>query len=283
MSRTRQANAITSALKKLEGTSGHGSLNELRLIISLERAIARLARHPRLANHLVFKGGFVLLKTIDTSRFTRDVDALAIEISKSSIVAMVEHALKVDLYDGLWYGDFAVDDLVDQGPYGGYRFNCAFQIGDPPKEEKRVKKLSRIHIDVGFGDALKIAPAKTLMSSILASSKPVSWSVYPMEYIFAEKLEALCSRGSASSRAKDIYDMQLIFPKCEPKSLVQAITQTFEGRETPIPKSFYAAISPFDLTILSAAWQAVKLMIDPPAFDEIWKALLSCLKKIDGY
>lgn len=281
MSRSTQAKKVMDALKKLANPNGHHSLNELRLVIALERAIARFERHPQLSEHLIFKGGFVLFKMTNTMRFTRDVDALAIGIFRDRIVAMVEYALKVDLDDGLWFGDIEVDDLKDQGPYGGYRFNCAFQIGDPPKEKLKLKKLSRIHIDVGFGDAVKTLPAKQPLQSIIEDSKPVSWSVYSMEYIFAEKLEALFSRGTANSRAKDIYDMPLIFPKCEMQTLVTAIKNTFQGRETPVPTSFATTAGSFDLSIMKGAWGSVELADQSATFENSWQALMSCLRTID--
>ena len=103
------------------------------MIVALERAVARLEKHPKLSSHIIFKGGFVLFKTVDTTRFTRDVDALAIGISRQKVPEMVEAALNLDLNDGLWYGDLIVEDLVDQGPYGGFRFNCAFKSVIHPK------------------------------------------------------------------------------------------------------------------------------------------------------
>lgn len=57
MSRVSQAKKVMDSLKKLAKESEHNSLNELRLIVALERAIARLERHPRLSEHLIFKGG----------------------------------------------------------------------------------------------------------------------------------------------------------------------------------------------------------------------------------
>lgn len=59
-------------------------------------------------------------------------------------------ALALELNDGLSFGDVAVEDLIDQGQYGGYRINIPFQIGPLPKEVRKRKKLSRIHVDVGF-------------------------------------------------------------------------------------------------------------------------------------
>ena len=225
----------------------------------------------------------MLLKTVDTLRFTHDVDALALGISRARVPEMVERALKLDLDDGLWYGDFEVKDLVDQGPYGGYRFTSAFQIGDPPKEKEKVKKLSRIHIDVGFGDAIETIPRKQRMISILPMGKSVSWSVYPLEYIFAEKLEALFVRGSANSRAKDVYDMPLIFPKCSsPRAVFKAIERTFTHRKTPIPTSFLKAARGFDLSIIRSAWLSVELADATYSFESTWKDFLACLDKLDS-
>lgn len=282
MSRTVQATIVKAALKKLEKDLPQYSVNELRIIVALERVVARLERHPQLCEHLVFKGGFVLLKTINTSRFTRDIDALALDISRKSIVSMVQSALKVDINDGFWFGDVRAEDLKHQGPYGGYHFSCAFQIGDPPEEEQRIKKLSRLHLDIGFGDALEELPPKTTMPPMIATGNPVSWSVYPFEYIFAEKLEALFVRGSGSSRAKDIYDMPLIFPKCDPATLANAITATFAIRKTAIPPSFHKAAQDINTKSLHDAWSAVDLPMEwTTKFDECWHEFTTCLKAVD--
>lgn len=282
MNRATQARRVMEALKQISKATKGSSINELRMVVALERAIARLESHPRLHSHLVFKGGFVLLKTVDTTRFTRDVDALALGISRERVPDMVDRALELDLDDGLWFGDLAVEDLVDQGSYGGYRFNCAFQIGDPPKEKEKIKKLSRIHIDMGFGDPVETIPSKQPMLSILPDSKPVSWSVYPLEYIFAEKLEALFSRGSANSRAKDVYDMPLIFPKCEKSNLLKAITRTFNHRGTSLPTSLAGTALSFDLAILRGAWPSVELTDGTLSFIDAWRALIACLEAIDS-
>jgi len=281
MTRALKATAVKAALKKLEKEFPHQSVNELRIIVALERVVARLERHPRLSENLVFKGGFVLLKTINTSRFTRDIDALALNVSRESVVSMVQHALKVDLHDGFWFGDVKVEDLKNQGPYGGYRFSCAYQIGDPPKEEAKIKKLSRLHLDIGFGDALEELPPKSTMPPMIPTDKPVSWSIYPLEYIFAEKLEALCSRGATSSRAKDIYDMPLIFPKCDSATLAYAIDSTFKIRETPIPTSFQKTVQAMNTANLSSSWDAVDLSESSATFDDCWRELGTCLGIVD--
>lgn len=159
---------IMESLKKLATSSKGNSINELRLILALERAIARIENHPKLSDHIVFKGGFVLLKTLKTGRFTRDVDALAVGLSRKQVPKLIEDALSADLEDGFWFGNVTTEDLKDQGPYGGYRFTAAYQIGEvPPSGSSKIKRYSRIHLDVGFGDPVETLPKKQLMPSIL--------------------------------------------------------------------------------------------------------------------
>lgn len=274
---------ISQALKKLDKKNDYGlTFNELRVVIALERAVARLEKQPQLAKHLVFKGGFVLLKITETTRFTHDLDALAFEISQEDVPALVEDALSQNLDDGLWFGDIKTEELRDQGQYGGLRFNCAYQIGDPPTVAGKIKKLSRIHIDVGFGDEIPKNIEKQKMASIIPEGASISWLVYPLEYVFSEKLQTLFDRASANSRAKDVYDLVLIFRKCRSKQkVIEAIQRTFQTRSTPVPTSFYDDAKKFDLTVLRSAWNGVQLAETKTTFDDHWRQLLLILQVLD--
>ena len=119
MSREEKAKQVSQALKRIAAEDLRLTHNEWRIIFALERAIARLEQHKQLQEHLVFKGGFVLLKTTDTTRFTKDVDALAVSIRRENVPALVQSALIEDLDDGLWYGKAEVKDLEEQGLYPG--------------------------------------------------------------------------------------------------------------------------------------------------------------------
>ena len=63
MTRQTKSRAVIEALKKISKDLPGQKFNELRVVIALERAVARLERYPKLKMHLIFKGGFVLLKT----------------------------------------------------------------------------------------------------------------------------------------------------------------------------------------------------------------------------
>jgi hypothetical protein len=99
---------INRAMRTLVQKEPRFNINEIRVIVAIERAIARLSSSPDLAEHLIFKGGFVLLKYYESSRFTRDADALAVDISKENLCNLLQTALTADLDDGLWFGDVQV-------------------------------------------------------------------------------------------------------------------------------------------------------------------------------
>jgi len=278
---TEQAQKLIHALRKLAKNDLRLNVNELRIIVALERAVARLQYDRTLAKHLIFKGGFVLLKHYESSRFTRDADALAIDISQEKLKGMVCQALAQDLDDGLWYGDIQTKLLEEQGKYGALRFELAFQVGKP--KPNKIHKLSRIHIDIGFSDQL-IAQAKdATMMPLFDMSVPISWKIYSIEQIVAEKLETLFQRNIENSRSKDVYDLTYLIPRCKDKELLlSSINQTFKIRDTPLPTSFCETALTFgDLSVLEVAWPGVKTLEPKPAFSEIWKTLLKCLQQLD--
>jgi len=278
-----KAKQITRAIKSLVKNDPRFRPNEVRIIVALERAIARLLRSKDLQEHLIFKGGFVLLKSYESLRFTRDSDVLAVSISKGQLKDLVCQALAFDLEDGMWFGDIQVSEMEEQGEYGSYRFDCAFQVGEP--NLKKVHKFSRIHVDVGFSDRLPDqAITGQMMPSVLEYEMPISWKVYPMEYIIAEKLETLYDRGSANSRAKDVYDLVYLFSRSpNEKKILDAIRLTFENRKTAIPESFVRDAEKFDKTILKAAWPGIRVLDDKLEFEEAWEKLRNYLKDLDEH
>lgn len=273
-----KAAQVQKRLKDLAKGDTGLHINEIRVILGLERAIARLVVNRSLEPHIVFKGGFVLLKNYESLRFTRDADALATGISKERLSELVVRALTTDLDDGLWFGDTKIQELNEQGEYGAYRFDFAFQIGIP--NTNKIKKLSRLHLDVGFSDKLSKNPDTESMNTLL--DYPVTWKVYPIEYIFAEKLQTLLERGSANSRSKDVYDLVYLYPRCnDAKILWDAIKETFKNRNTDLPKSFYQTVDTFDTSILVAGWPGVKIIEDKPLFKKIWDDLKELLQQLD--
>ena len=99
-----QSKHIMAKLQKLANSGNSGfSLNQLRVIIALERLVARLEANPILSQHLIFKGGFALLKHLSTARFTHDLDASYFKLPLEEIEPLVAQAIATDIQDGMWY------------------------------------------------------------------------------------------------------------------------------------------------------------------------------------
>lgn len=280
MSRQEKAQKVRANLTKLAEASDTLSVNELRIILALERIVARLTSAQELEKHLVYKGGFVLMKLLGSNRFTRDLDALGVGIEKEDVARLVPLALEKDLSDGFWFGDTKLVPLDDQGEYGALRFDSAFQIGEP--EKNKIAKLSRIHFDVGFGDKIppKLQPVET--ESLIPGEKPISWKVYPPEFIFSEKLQTIVIRADANSRAKDVYDLVLLYEKCTDRSaLHKAVQLTFKARETEIPPSFSEFAKKLNIRQIEMSWRSVKLESLELDFATAWSRLLTMLEEFD--
>jgi predicted nucleotidyltransferase component of viral defense system len=281
MSDPIQAKKLRDLLNKLSKESSLYTVNELRIILALERIVARLTNNEILDNHLIFKGGFVMLKTLESDRFTRDLDALGFDLDKDKIESLIPMALSMDLNDGFWFGDIKMIPLEEQGEYGALRFDSAYQIGEPDKQ--KIAKLSRIHFDIGFGDIVPKKIKKIQSASILKNENTISWKVYPPEFIFSEKLQTLVVRSSSNSRAKDIYDMVLLANICTNKSsLKDAIISTFKNRRTELPTSFYEFAINLNLRQIEISWNTVQFANVKQDFKVIWNILMEILNDIDS-
>lgn len=199
----------------------------------LERFLARLGRSAN-ANKLIFKGGFLLAYMMRIGRETVDLDFLLtrMKAEKAPLEEICKEISAVSLDDGFTFS-FAGIELLSQPhmDYPGYRItlNTSF-----------AKMKDTIHIDVGVGDVVE--PQHREIKLFQYRGKPffedaVSLLVYPVETIFAEKLETVLSKGSKNSRMKDYHDLLLLVRSkglIESKKLKEALAKTFKNRGTAL-------------------------------------------------
>lgn len=223
----------------------------LETIFLIERLVARLMADKELGKRLVFKGGYVGLKVYDSPRYTVDLDALLVKAEIDGTLNLIKEKAAADLEDGIWFHFEDQVDLATQGEYGGTRQVYRAGIGEILKN---IKKAQIINFDLGIGDPITPGPQKVETPSLLQENEDVSWSVYPIETIIAEKLHALISHGDQNSRSKDIHDLALFLPKAELKILKEAIKKCFAFRETDIPPNFLNTLKEIDTARLERGW-----------------------------
>ena len=242
----------------------------------IERLLARLIENPKLNENLIFKGGFVALKLYESKRYTVDLDALSRKIPQEKLSEEIKSAVQHNLGDSVWFNFQETVDLKTQGEYGGIRFVFRAGIGEPLKDLKRAQVL---HLDIGSGDPVTPEPLKVTLKNMLSTGE-LTWLVYPIETMIAEKLHALMSRLEFNSRSKDIMDLSLLLPQADSKTLKKAIERTFHYRELEVPVDFGSALESIDLSILRKGWKKATASVPQAlSFDDAFKKMLSEVKK----
>lgn len=208
----------TSIRQKIIDMSKKMGVNprDLETVFLIERLVARLIANKKLSDRLVFKGGFVGLKVYESPRYTVDLDALLVKSNIDETLVLVQEQAQADLNDGAWFRFDGQTDLATQGEYGGIRHTYRAGIGEVLKN---IKKAQIINFDLGIGDPITPGPQPKKTPSLFSGIEDISWSVYPIETICAEKLHALISHGDENSRSKDVHDLAIFLPKADPKTL----------------------------------------------------------------
>jgi len=198
----------------------------------LERLIYRLSV-SNYRDRFVLKGGMlVTLWTEDTGRFTRDVDFLAFgPDDEDTLKGALSDILSIDAEDGLVFdkGSLTATVIREEQVYGGMRLKTTAYLGNT--------KIP-ITIDIGFGDALGDPEFEIDYTSLL-DFPPATVRAYSPETVIAEKFQAVVALGVVNGRMKDFYDLWAIRRSVDidPEALRRTIENTFERRETEVPKS----------------------------------------------
>jgi predicted nucleotidyltransferase component of viral defense system len=245
----------------------------------IERLVARFVSDKRLAEHLVFKGGFVGLKVYGSPRYTVDLDAIIVNSVIEKILLTTKKRAQEDTGDGVWFHFENQIDLLAQGEYGGVRQVYRAGIGE---KLKNTKKAQIINFDLGIGEPVTPSPKKLEITSLLHEAEDLSWFVYPVETIIAEKIHAIVSHGHANSRSKDIYDLSIFLPGADKEILMNALETCFNFRSTDLPVNISNILKELDTTILKKGWaNAIASVSDAPGFDDSFETVVSFIKKYE--
>jgi predicted nucleotidyltransferase component of viral defense system len=271
-----RAKSISDKLSKLATARGL-SYQTIAMAFLLERLLARLVSSSQLAKSLVFKGGYVGLRVYNSVRYTVDLDALLLRADVASTLKQTGKVIEAEIDDGTWFVFESQIDLKTQGEYGGVRQTFRAGLGEKPKDLRRAQI---INFDIGIGDPVTPGPVKTKTPELIGGGE-VSWLVYPVETIVAEKLQTLIARGSDNSRAKDIFDLQYYLPMVEADTLKEAVKRCFEFRGSELPHDPAKFLAGIDLSLLKRGWKsATSSLKDAPEFEAAYEDILRELRRV---
>lgn len=200
---------------------------------AIECILDRVA-HSAYADLFLLKGSllFAVWKGLG-KRPTRDIDLLGRGVNEiDSCVRIFKEIASIDIKDD--YVNFYSDQIEglrikEDDEYEGIRILIGGALSGA---------IFKVQIDIGFGDAVTPAPVFAPFPRIL-DMQPFSLLMYPPETVFAEKLDAIISRGMLNSRMKDYYDLAVLISEkiVKVEFVRQAVIKTFERRKTLLPVS----------------------------------------------
>lgn len=210
------------------------TFNDVWQEVILERWLARLAISLYRKN-FIFKGAMCLLHYVDLQRETRDLDFLIkdLAISIDDVRKYLEEVSAITLMDGFIFENLKIELLPHiHMKYPGYQVSIIGTLGDTK---------TKIFIDIGVGDVVN--PTELTMQLLGTEKAPLFekeiylWA-YPVESIFAEKLETAIVRADQNSRMKDYHDLLLLVRKdvLNKKIVKSTIKITFTNRGTRLQK-----------------------------------------------
>jgi len=136
---------------------------------------------------------------------------------------------------------------------------------------------------LGIGDPITPGPQQEQTPSLIAGNDAISWSVYPIETICAEKIHALISHGDENSRSKDVYDLAIFLPKVDGLTLKNALKNCFNFRSTELPKSFHTEIKDLNTDRLEKGWASATASVpNAMGFKTAFEKLVKMIDELEG-
>lgn len=126
-------------------------------------------------------------------------------------------------------------------------------------------------------------PLAVKTPSLVSPHEDLSWSVYPIETIIAEKLHALIAHGDINSRSKDVHDLATFLPKADAEILGTALKRCFSHRSSELPDNLSATLRSIDTKSLERGWISATASIpDKAEFRTVFDALVRSISEMEG-
>ncbi len=247
----------------------------------LERLLERISASPYRHN-FILKGGLLVSAMVGlSSRSTMDMDVSirGFVLAPEELQSIFEEICRTRADDNIRFELTGLSDIRESDEYPGIRISLNAIC--PPT----VVPLS---IDVTTGEA--ITPEKVeYQFPLLFDNRYIRIFAYTMETVLAEKLDAILTRNSRSTRMRDFYDVHILYalygPKIDLPTLRLALEQTTLKRGSSEILTDYPRIMRKILTSdeLRKRWDNYKLASDNTKdirFDDICDSIQKILDSI---
>lgn len=216
---------LKGAIRNLSKSRGIPAQEVLNIYL-FERIIERLSKSAY-REKFVLKGGLLIASIVGIAeRTTLDMDATVkgLQMNEVEVSSVIDDILNLPVDDGITFRRIDIRPIRDEDDYNDFRVTVEAGFG---------KIRTPVKIDLTTGDAITPG-AIQYHYSFLFEDKTVTILAYPIETILAEKYETIVRRNLQTTRARDFYDLFVLFrlyqEKADWRILQQATAATAERR-----------------------------------------------------
>lgn len=192
----------------------------------LERLLERIAV-SEYKYKFILKGGMLITAIVGIDmRNTLDMDATikGFDLKKVNLENILNEIFNIDLDDGVTFEFRGIKEIRQEDEYGGYRVSL---------DAKFDKLVVPMKLDITTGDVITPKEIKYKFD-LLFEERSIEILAYNMETVIADKFETIISRNVDTTRARDFYDVYILWTtqqkNFDKKLLKQAIIKKFEYR-----------------------------------------------------
>ncbi|WP_286315160.1 nucleotidyl transferase AbiEii/AbiGii toxin family protein [Romboutsia ilealis] len=192
----------------------------------LERLLERIS----VSNYkykFVLKGGMLITAIVGIDmRNTLDMDATikGFNLEKDNLENILNEIFSIDLDDGVTFEFRNTKEIRQEDEYGGYRVSL---------DAKFDKLVVPMKLDITTGDVI-VPKEVNYKFGLMFENRSIEILAYNMETIIADKFETIISRNIDTTRARDFYDIYILWTTQQKnfnkELLGQAIVKKFEYR-----------------------------------------------------
>lgn len=177
----------------------------------------------------ILKGGMLITAIVGIDmRNTLDMDATikGFDLEKDNLENILNEIFNIELDDGVKFEFINIKEIRQEDEYGGYRvsLNAKFDKLDVPMK-----------LDITTGDVI-IPKEVNYKFGLMFEERSIEILAYNMETVIADKFETIISRNIDTTRARDFYDIYILWTTQQQNFdkvlLGQAIVEKFNYRDS---------------------------------------------------
>lgn len=198
----------------------------------MERLLERISL-SEYRDHFILKGGMLIASFIGVDmRATMDIDTTvkALPVNENDVQKVVSHICEIPLDDGVRFRISSVTRILEDFEYPGIRMRMEAVLD-------RMKQV--IKLDISTDDVITPG-AIEYEYKLLFEDRVISLLTYNRETLLAEKVQTILTRGIASTRLRDYYDvysiMKMQTDEVDKALLREAFNATCRKRESILSK-----------------------------------------------